>query len=109
MLHTKYISCYAWERVTMELNSLIKIKKMYLFMYVYYTLIYTSYTLGPRSILYEDDVNLSPEFEGNIVKYHANTFLCRDCSVHDAAATLRWQQSADTKGPRTLQQLSVYE
>jgi len=50
-------------------------------MYVYYTLIYTSYTLGPWSILYEDDVNLSPEFEGNIVKYHANTFLCRDCSV----------------------------
>jgi len=50
-------------------------------MYVYYTLIYTSYTLGPWSILYEDDVNLSLEFEGNIVKYHANTFLCRDCWV----------------------------
>lgn len=46
-------------------------------MYVYYPHWYTRLPL----VLYEDDVNLSPEFEGNIVKSHANTFLCRDCSV----------------------------
>lgn len=49
-------------------------------MYVYYPHWYSRLPLGPW-VLYEDDVNLSPEFEGNIVKSHANTFLCRDCLV----------------------------
>lgn len=35
MLHTKYISCDAWERVTMELNSWIEIKKKCKYLYIY--------------------------------------------------------------------------
>jgi len=97
---------------------------------------YTRLPLEPW-VLCEDDVNLSAEFEGNIVRSHANTFLCRDCLVFITIIIILYrryiilllllyiirytrrrrrrrniaaaaEQSADTKGPRTLQQLSVY-
>lgn len=43
MLHTKYISCDAWERVTKELNSWIEIKKKCKYLYIYTNfLVFTS-------------------------------------------------------------------